>query len=163
LRICVTDGNNRIALAAVRALGEAGHRVVSIEQRRFAKSTPICFVSRHAGRTALHPDIVDDDALTGILSAAAGCDVILPVSINMLYFCAKHALEFSEAGVAVASPSIGMLDKVNEKPSFLSIAESVGVETPKSYLPGGEEEFGEVAGRISFPAVSYTHLRAHET
>ncbi|MHC4660860.1 MAG: carboxylate--amine ligase [Planctomycetota bacterium] len=154
MRICVTDGNNRIALAAVRALGAAGHDVVSIEQRRFAARTPICFSSRYVSRRSICSDIDNENAaLREMLASAKGCDVILPVSINVIYFCAGNRDEFEKAGISVAAPTIDMLDKVNEKHSFLELAGIAGVETPKSYSPSDEKEFETVSERIRYPAI----------
>ena len=51
----VTDGKYRASLAAVRALGEAGFRVVVTQTRAEATVTPASFVSRFAAETRWIP------------------------------------------------------------------------------------------------------------
>ncbi len=151
MRVLVTDGANRVALAAVRALGRAGASVVVVEQERFAAKTPPAFVSRFAARHDLLPSLPDEDRFIEALARrAAEVDVLLPVSTNVVIACAKHR---SKLAVAMALPPLETIRRANDKSCALAAARKVGVPIPTTFAPESEEELKEVVDRLRLPAV----------
>ena len=151
MKVLVTDGANRVALAVVRALGRAGAEVAVVEQERFAQKTPAAFRSRFVSRHDVLPNLGDDGAFVeALVERAAGCDVVLPVSTNVTLACAE-ARERIPARLPV--PPIGVLRKANDKSAALALARKAGVPIPVTYAPEDDEELEEVLARLSMPAV----------
>lgn len=151
MKVLVTDADNRVALAVVRALGQAGAEVHVVEQERFARRTPPAFVSRYAGRRTVLPSLPDEEAFIRALARAAeGVDVILPVSTNVLLACAKRREQLS-ARVPIAS--LAAIRRANDKSTVLAVARKAGVPIPVSYAPESDEELEMVIARIRLPAI----------
>lgn len=151
MRVLVTDGASRVALAVVRALGKAGAEVAVVEQEPLATGTPAAFVSRYASRHELLPPIGEEDRFIGALAEMArGADVLLPVSTNVLLACARNPGAFS---AAVPIPPLDVIRRANDKSTVLAAARKAGVPIPVSYAPESEEELDEVIARLRLPAV----------
>jgi predicted ATP-grasp superfamily ATP-dependent carboligase len=151
MRVLVTDGANRVALAVVRALGKAGAEVVVAEQEPFAQSTPAAFVSRHASRHEILPPLREEGRFIDALAAlAAGVDVLLPVSTNVLLACARNRNRFA---ARLPIPPLATIRRANDKSTVLAAARKTGVPIPVSYAPESDEELDEVIARLRLPAV----------
>ncbi len=151
MKVLVTDGNNRVALAAVRALGRAGAEVTVVEQERFAGRTPPAFVSRYAARVEVLPSMDGGEAFIGALARAAeGQDVLLPVSTNVLMACAANV---GRLPARVPVPPLEVLRRANDKAGVMNVAMRAGVPVPASYAPRTERELDGVLNRIRCPAV----------
>ncbi len=151
MKVLVTDGANRVALAVVRALGRAGAEVAVVEQERFAGKLPASFRSRFVSRHDVVPSLADDDAFIDALAErAAGYDVLLPVSTNVLLACAERRERFP---ARLPVPPAALLRRANDKSSALALARKAGVPIPVTYAPEDEEELDEVASRVRLPAV----------
>jgi predicted ATP-grasp superfamily ATP-dependent carboligase len=151
VKVLVTDGANRVALAVVRALGRSGAEVAVVEQERFAQKTPASFRSRFVSRHDVLPTLASDGAFVEALAErAAGYDVVLPVSTNVSLACAE-ARERIPARLPL--PPIGTLRKANDKSAALALARKAGVPIPVTYAPEDDEELEEVLARLRLPAV----------
>ncbi len=151
MKVLVTDGANRVALAAVRALGRAGARVTVVEQARFAARAPAAFVSRHAARRDVLPSLEDEGAFVAALArTASDVDVILPVSTNVVLACARNR-ERLPARLPV--PPLEVIRRANDKSSALAAARKAGVPIPPTWAPESEEEVEDLIVRIRLPAV----------
>lgn len=152
MKVLVTDGSNRVALAVVRALGQAGARVTVVEQERFARRTPPAFVSRFAARRKVLPSLDKGDAFLDALAAEArDADVLLPVSTNVLLACARARGRFP---ARLPVPPVATLQRANNKSSVLAVARKAGVPVPVSYDPESEEELEEVLSTVRYPAIA---------
>lgn len=151
MKILVTDGANRVALAVVRALGRAGAEVAVVEQERFAQRMPASFRSRFVSRHDVLPSLGDDggflDALAG---RAEGYDVVLPVSTNVVMACAAGR---GRIPARLPVPPIAAIQRANDKSAALAVARKCGVPIPVSYAPENEDELEEVIARLRLPAV----------
>ena len=151
MKVLVTDGANRVALAVVRALGRAGAEVAVVEQERFALKTPAAFRSRFASRGDVLPTLGDDGAfLSALAGKAEGFDIVLPVSTNVSMACAAHR---DRIPARLPVPPLAALRRANDKSSALAIARKVGVPIPITYAPEDDEELEEVISRLRLPAV----------
>lgn len=146
MKALVTDGHSRVALAVVRALGRAGVRAVVAEQERFAARPPAAFLSRYAWRREILPSLEHEEAFIGALGRAArGCDVILPVSTNVLIACARHA---GRLPAPLPVPPLETIRRANDKWTVQEAARRAGVPVPAS-APTLEEALE----RLRFPLV----------
>lgn len=148
MKVLVTDANNRVALAVVRALGRAGIGVTVVEQERFSRPTPPAFVSRFVQKSVILPDL-GNGFVDGVADVAREVDVVLPVSTNVLLALAENRDRFPRLPV----PGIATIRKANDKSSVLATAARVGVPVPRGYAPECDEEIREVADAIGYPAV----------
>jgi predicted ATP-grasp superfamily ATP-dependent carboligase len=151
VKVLVTDGNNRVALAIVRALGRAGAEVTVVEQERFATRRPAAFLSRHVRRHAVIPSLEDRGAfLEALAREARGADVLLPVSTNVVLACAEHR---DRLPARVPVPPAAVVRRANDKSAVLAVARKAGVPIPVSYAPESDEELEEVVARVRLPAI----------
>jgi len=113
VKVLVTDGANRVALAVVRALGRTGVEVAVVEQERFALKTPASFRSRFTSRHDVIPTLGDDGAfIDALVDRSAGYDVLLPVSTNVALKVAAHRDRFK---ARVPIPPLMTLRRANDK------------------------------------------------
>jgi predicted ATP-grasp superfamily ATP-dependent carboligase len=151
VRVLVTDGANRVALAVVRALGRAGAEVWVAEQEPMAASTPAAFVSRHVSRREIVPPLREEPRfIEALLRFAEGADVLLPVSTNVLLACARNRDRFP---LRVPISPLERIRRANDKSTVLAVARKAGVPIPVSYAPESDEELDEVISRLRLPAV----------
>lgn len=151
MKVLVTDGHNRVALAVVRALGQAGAEVAVVEQERFAGRTPPAFLSRYAARHEVIPSLDSEHAFIEALARAAkDVDVLLPISTNVLLACARNAARLP---ARVPIPPLATIRKANDKSSVLAVAKKAGVPVPASYAPESDEEVEEVVAGIRYPVI----------
>lgn len=151
MKVLVTDGANRVALAVVRALGRAGARVAVVEQERFAQKTPAAFRSRFVSRHDVIPTLGDDGAfIDALVERSTGYDVVLPIGTNVALKVAAHLDRFQ---ARVPIPPLMTLRRANDKSAALAVARKVGVPIPATYAPEDEEELDDVVARVRKPAV----------
>lgn len=151
MRVLVTDGANRVALAVVRALGRAGAEITVVEQESLARGTPAAFVSRYASRHELLPPLEEEDRFVGVLEELArGVDVLVPVSTNVVLACARNRERFA---ARLPIPPLAAIRRANDKSTVLAAARKAGVPIPASYAPESEEELEEVIDRLRGPAI----------
>ncbi len=154
----VTDGNSRVALAVVRALGRAGVRVWVAEQERSDRRVPTAFRSRYARKRLLFPPLDREEAfIESVVKASREVDVILPISTNVLFACARHSGRLS---ARLPAPPLDVLRVANDKGEVMVVARRAGVPVPAGGIPRSGEELDEMLGRISLPAV--VKLRSDE-
>lgn len=150
LRILVTDGEQRAALACVRSLGRGGHHV---EVAAIAAGS-LAAASRFArGEHALGDPAQDPSGWLERLTAAARSeqiDWILPLSevaLGTLY-----AFGRSES-LRVVCPARGSYDAATDKHALLARAESLGVPVPRGVLVEDLDELTELPAGFDFPVV----------
>jgi predicted ATP-grasp superfamily ATP-dependent carboligase len=151
VKVLVTDGANRVALAVVRALGRAGAQVAVVEQERFAQKPPASFRSKYVSRHDVLPTLTDDGQFMAALAErASGYDVVLPVSTNVALACAASR---ERVPARLPIPPLLTLRRANDKSAALAVARKVGVPIPVTYAPEDDEELEGVLERLRYPAV----------
>ena len=138
MKVLVTDGANRVALAVVRALGRAGETVAVVEQERFALKTPASFRSRYVSRHDVIPTLGDDGAfLDALVERSAGYDVVLPVSTNVALKVAAHIDRFQ---ARVPIPPLITLRRANAEETTVLRRDILEIKAwPASLMPEGVE------------------------
>lgn len=152
MRILVTDGNTRAALAITRSLGRAGHEV------RVGANTldSLAGASRHCQARVCYPDpdrygqaFVD---FIGDYVAHEAVDVLLPVTdITTLTIDAHRAR--MPSGCALPFPDLDTVKTVADKAAMMTLAEQLGVDIPRTLTLGSAADPAASAQNLNFPLV----------
>lgn len=133
--VIVTDGKYRMSIAAVRALGRAGRRVVVTQTAAEAEGTPPVFSSRYAAATRMiEGSVKDAEYKDRLLAIVREYDrpVLFPLGAVTLNTVSRHADEFSDVcDFLVSAPEV--LDALNDKETVHARAEELGLPVPKQY------------------------------
>lgn len=150
--VLVTDGDQRAALAVVRSLGRAGHRVHVLAPR----PRSLAGASRFATHSAAAPDPLDApgafvDAVERRVREWA-IDVIVPVAEPSLL--ALLAVRDRLAGVILPFPDIDVFRALSDKQRVLAAAAEMGIPTPEQrVLSRPDQDPGTLAEAIGYPLV----------
>lgn len=161
--IIVADGEQRSALATVRSLGRAGHRVhVAFSE----DAADLAGRSRFAaGRHKVTAPSADRDAFARDLARLAhelGADVVLPVTdVSVQAVLEQNALF---ADVILPLPSLESFELIASKERSLALARELGLQTPtQAVLAHPDERASLDSAGLVFPAVlkPSSSVRAH--
>ena len=152
--ILVTDGQTRAALAAVRALGRAHHRVLVAGDRLQS----VAAASRYAALAVHVPDPTDDatafaNRLEHIV-AEEGVDLVLPVAEASTRALLRHT-KIGCAKVAAARPEA--FGTLSNKVELLTLAAEVGLPVPRSIVVDSASDVERAAADMGFPCVLKPH------
>lgn len=154
MRVLVTDGDNRAALAVTRALGRRGHVVLVGEKRRHA----LAQASRYCAARFVYPDPIchDGECVRSLAAtvAAERVDVLLPmadittilVTRNRHLFESRCRIPFADAATVLRAA-----DKVD----IVQTAGRLGVPTPRSWVVFGPED--PIEPDVPYPVVLKPH------
>jgi predicted ATP-grasp superfamily ATP-dependent carboligase len=152
VRVLVTDGGNRNALAAVRALGRRGFEVWAGHRSRRAQS----FYSRYCTRSFQYPAPSGDyDRFIEFMLAflrRRPCDVLLPASDYSTLFASTHREELAPL-IRLAVPDAGALSIAMDKTRTLEVAQNLGIEIPLTHCPREVDELHRLSHSIEYPCV----------
>jgi predicted ATP-grasp superfamily ATP-dependent carboligase len=148
----VTDGNQRAALAIVRALGRRGVSVL------VGESEPVSLASssRYCTRHVTYPSPVGDRAafdhfLMDFL-ARERVDVVLPATdVTTHAMCANQDAIRQLSSVAL--PPFQAFDFVSNKGALLAGAERCGIPVPRTRFVEGLSGLRDVLSEVQYPAV----------
>jgi predicted ATP-grasp superfamily ATP-dependent carboligase len=154
MRILVTDGNERAALAAVRSLVHAGHSVVVCTPAQ----PSLAGVSRGARSRRLTTDpLADPAAYTAELSRIArehSTDVLLPMTDPSVEAVLEHRDAFPSA-TAIPLPDLATYRAASDKAHVMALAEQCGFGVPETrVLATAADPLPDAA---FFPAVVKPH------
>ncbi len=151
-RILVTDGDNRSALAATRALGELGHTVFTASESH----PSLASVSKHsAGFDAYSsPYRAPDQFVRNIAAIAARrqIDVLLPMT-EITTILLTRARELLPPNVRIPFPDADIVATAADKSRVLQLASEIGVPIPKTLVVDAPHEIDLVLQRVEYPAV----------
>lgn len=151
MRVLVTDGDNRAALAVTRSLGRAGHHVIVGERR----APSLAQLSRYCRLRLVYPDPARDEA--GFFERIADCvrrervDALIPISDIATAVVSCHRTELgSLCRVPIASADA--IDRAANKADLLRTAMTLGLPVPKSqFIERPDQPFDR--SEMSYPAV----------
>jgi predicted ATP-grasp superfamily ATP-dependent carboligase len=175
--VLVTDGEQRSALAVVRTLGRAGHRVIVCSTQRAC----IAGASRYAEEVARVPDPLRDSRAfvesVSKLVRRSSIDVVIPMTDGSMLAALEGAEQLApavlpvagldcyrtvsdKAFVLAAAPSFGIAVPAQRTLALDDIDEVDEIEIPYPVVVKPARSVGEYAGRRARLGVQYAHNRA---
>jgi predicted ATP-grasp superfamily ATP-dependent carboligase len=154
VKVFVTDGDNRAALAVTRSLGRAGHHVIVGEKR-----TPsLAQTSRYCAQQVVYPDPVSDsDAFVDFIVRFVEehrVDVLLPIADITTFLVTQHRRRIAPACAIPFAPA-NVVARAADKIALVQTATRLGVPVPRSVVANGP---ADVAGlELRFPLVVKPH------
>ena len=153
MNIFVLDGNENQAVACVRSLARAGHSVVVGSTFSWSKAG----WSRYANGSFTHPS-PELDPLAFVKHIATEIQkhpptLILPMTeLSMLPLSEHRDLIFS-AGGKLVMPSHSTVLKAFDKQHTTSLAASLGIATPHTWLINSPADAEQLAEAIHYPII----------
>ena len=158
MRVFVTDGDNRAALAVTRSLGRAGHEVFVGERRAPA----LAQTSKHCTRRFVYPDPTSESqAFVEFLERTVRdehIDVLLPVSDITTFLVTRERARLGRSAVPFADAETVAL--AADKVALVGTAEGLGVPVPRSQTIRNRTE---LPLDLSFPLVIKPHRSRAES
>ncbi len=133
--VVITDGKYRATVAAARALGRAGYRVVVAQTRGDCPLTPPVFTSRFVSETRWIDGSVSDGDYPGrllALLAEYGHPVLLCGGAVTLNAVAARRERFASVCDFLISPP-AVLDQLNDKEAVHRRCGELGIPVPRQY------------------------------
>lgn len=155
MRILIPQAMQRNVLAAVRALGRAGHEItMAVPVRK--KDADTRFFSRYVSHTTtVRSPFISAEAfvedLLGVLKRGQ-YDVLLPFTHDIVVPVSYYKAELSPYA-AIPFPDYAVLRRAHDKLETVRVAHSVGVKTPVTFWPRSREELEELRPHIPFPCL----------
>ena len=156
MRILITDGNERVALAAARSLRSAGHRVWVAAPTRLS----LAGVSRGVLSVRLEIDPLVDPVGYAVelarLARRERIEVLLPMTDPSL----EAVLEWRGAlprDVRLPFPDLTTYRTASDKLRILDLARSSGFAVPETRVIAGPEDCEDAIASARFPAVVKPH------
>jgi len=148
--IIVTDGEQRAALALIRAYGQAGHRLLVCANR----SRSLAGASRFCSREEPVPDplAAPGEFVVAIqrVARATGADTLIPVTDAALLALLPERENL--AGLVLPFSSLEAFTQISDKALLLAAAPDLGIEVPSHLLLSVPGELPDPA-RLRFPLV----------
>lgn len=156
LRILVTDGDNRAALAITRSLGRQGHRIVVGEKRL----PSLAQVSRYCAERVAYPDPARDgdgfvDTLVRTVRERA-IDVVMPVAEITTGLIVGHKSAF-EPYCRVPFPDVEAFNRAANKVEVIALAQELEIPTPFSVVLAKSGDRPPKGNNLRFPVVVKAH------
>ncbi len=153
MRILVLDGNQNQAVACVRSLARHGHTVLVGESRAWSKagwsrdcSESFEYASPHTDAEEFLADIlVEAEKQTGTL--------ILPMTEVTTLLISSHRELLAAVGARFVLPSHTDLLRAVDKSQTTALAQSLGIDIPKTYAVSSVESLKQICGELRFPVV----------
>lgn len=153
MKVLITDGENRSALAATRSLGRKGHDIIVTG----LDSGNISACSKFCKRNYQTPNPLKDgmnysEKIADIVTSEK-IDIILPMTEQSIYQL-NRVRDHLPKHVILACPCQEKMDAVSNKFRLFQLAQDLGVPIPETTFVSGIEDFLEKEPRIAnFPAV----------
>jgi predicted ATP-grasp superfamily ATP-dependent carboligase len=152
MKVLVTDGDERPALAITRALGRRGVTVLVGDER------PACLAasSRYAAGQVVYPSPYRApqafQRFLAELVAHAKVDAVMPVcDVTTTLTCAMQ--DRLRRHTALAVPPLFAFDRMTDKSAALRAAAACGIPIPRTEFVSGLSGLAAAAGRVAYPAV----------
>ena len=133
MRVFVTDGDQRPALAITRSLGRRGIEVLVGEDRPVSLASSSRYAAGHRTYPSPHDDPQAFDRFLEDLVLRERVDVVIPVTDVTTYMVARRQDELRPQ-TAVAAPPFDAFDFVSDKGRLLRHAALRGVSIPRTFF-----------------------------
>ncbi len=152
MAVFVTDGNQRAALAVVRALGHAGIPVTVGESHR----SSLAGVSRFCSRAVCYPapEAGGNDFMDFLLKELRGrvYRVVLPIT-DISLFSIASAAKLLPPGLQLPFPDLEHIERAHDKRGVLHLAQQLGIQCPRTLTADQEHNLEEAGKELGFPVV----------
>ncbi|MBV2092397.1 MAG: ATP-grasp domain-containing protein [Candidatus Thiodiazotropha sp. (ex Ctena orbiculata)] len=154
MKVFVTDGYARAALAVTRSLGAKGHQVFvgSESERSLASSSKYCHLGISYPNPAEEPEAFVDFLIDRV--EQFGIEVLMPVTDVCLLLVSKHRARFpSTCSLPIADDAA--INAAADKNYILELAKSIGMPVPQSLVIDSIEglEQGLSGAGLEYPVV----------
>jgi predicted ATP-grasp superfamily ATP-dependent carboligase len=156
LKILVTDGNGRPALAITRSLGSKGHRMIVGDKSQSSLAQASCYCHE----SFIYPDPMQDRA--GFIEALLRTvkerqvDVVVPVAEVTTALVTEHKAML-ERHCKVPFPDAAVFDRAASKQEVLVLAEKLSIPIPISMVLTRPLERRSWPDGLCFPVVVKPH------
>lgn len=152
LRVLVTDGDSRAALATTRSLGRQGHRV----HVGGATDDTLAGASRYCAGTFVYPDPARDaDGFLAAIAAAATAlpaDVVLPMTEITTLLLARHRAALPPH-CSLPFAGAAAIEAASDKSRIVALARELGVPVPATRVAADRGAARTLAAGAQFPLV----------
>jgi predicted ATP-grasp superfamily ATP-dependent carboligase len=153
MRVLVLDGNENQAVAAVRSLARAGHRVEVGAETRWSKAG----WSRACSGTFQYPSpAVDADAFVAAVAARAALvpgTLVLPMTEPTTLPLSSSRESLVAAGARFVLPPHAVVLRAFDKEATTELARTLGIDVPATRVVSSEAELRACASELRFPLV----------
>ena len=152
LRVLVTDGDSRAALAIVRSLGRAGHSVFVAASRRLS----LAGASRYARRRDVVADPISSpwefvEDIRRVIQRHA-VDVLIPVTDAALVSLSRERARLGT--VCLPWPDAEAVSQVSDKALVAIAAREIGIAVPRQVVAASLDEALAAVRDLRFPLVA---------
>lgn len=149
MRVLVTDGGSRAALAVTRSLGQAGHEVIVGE--RYAPA--LAQASKYCRRSLVYPDPArawtDFVTCIGTVIREDQVDILIPISDISMFLLTANRDKLGRCSIPF--PDAAVVRRAADKVEVTETARRLGVPVPESIVVGSADAVP--ASRLAFPVV----------
>jgi len=154
MRILVTDGSTRTALAVVRSLGARGHEVIVGERQAPA----LAHRSRYCSQAIVYPDPeTAEAAFVDRLVAEVdrlGVEVLVPIADVAVAATVAARDRFSRR-CRIGAPSAVAIEAAANKAETIRLAEQLGVPVPRTWILAAPGD--PLPADLSYPTIVKPH------
>jgi predicted ATP-grasp superfamily ATP-dependent carboligase len=152
LTVFVTDGNERPALAIVRALGRRGISVLVGHDQSVSLASSSKYCARQITYPSPHQDRAAFDRFLIDFLSRERIDVVMPVTdVTTHAVCANQDAVRQHS--AIAAPPLEAFEFVSNKGALIGRAAQCGVPVPPTHFVAGFGALLDVVGNVQYPAV----------
>ena len=151
MRVLITDGNFKHALASVRSLGKRGIDVTVLSHMRLSTS----FHSKYCSKGILAPNPEHDPTFAEFvheLVKRERFDVVLPISYAAVDQISSIQ-DRLEPYVRVPLADRASIELAGNKDRTMQFADRIGIAIPKTFYPKSLEDLQQIADTLSYPVV----------
>jgi predicted ATP-grasp superfamily ATP-dependent carboligase len=152
MKVFVTDGDERSALAITRSLGRRGMRVVVGEERPVSLASSSKYCLRHVTYPSpyRHPEAFRRFLLT--FAQREKVDVVIPVTDVTTYAVSRDRDVLGDH-TSVAAPPFDAFDYASNKWNLIQKAVTSGIPAPRTHFVECGAALTGVLDRVEYPAV----------
>jgi len=152
MKVFVTDGYQRPALAIARALGRRGAHVIVGEERPVSLASLSKYSARHVTYPSPYSDPEGFVRFMRAFVAREPVDVLLPVTDVTTHLVSREQRDLVDY-TSLAVPPFEAFDLVTDKARLVEYAARLGVAVPRTEIVDGRAGLAGALERIVYPAV----------
>jgi predicted ATP-grasp superfamily ATP-dependent carboligase len=153
MRILVLDGNENQAVACVRSLARAGHRVLAGADTSWSKAG----WSRSCAGSFTYPspriDAAEFVEAIATETAKEPGTLVLPMTESSTLPLSEHRSMIEEADGRLILPAHETVIRAFNKTETTRLARSLGIATPNSIIINSSSEASQIAKSLAYPVV----------